>query len=64
MILDLTRALSGSLVTSYTTVFAFEGLLFLMSGLLAARIGMNHIRENRNRLAVAGDGYLSGVGGP
>lgn len=62
--LDLTRWLTGSITISYATVFTFEGLLFLGSALLAARIGMSHVREKRNRLAVAGDGYLSGVGGP
>lgn len=62
--LDLTRWLTGSLSTSYAAVFTFEGFLFLASALLAARIGMSHSSEKRNRLAVAGDGYLSGVGGP
>ena len=62
--IDITRALTGSVTFSYTTVFTLEGVVFLISAVLAARIGMNHLAENRNRLAVAGDGYLSGVGGP
>jgi BCD family chlorophyll transporter-like MFS transporter len=61
---DITRALTGSVAFSYTTVFTLEGIVFLISAVLAARIGMNHLAEERNRLAVAGDGYLSGVGGP
>jgi BCD family chlorophyll transporter-like MFS transporter len=62
--IDITRALTGSVTFSYTTVFTLEGIVFLISALLAARIGMNHVAEQRNRLSVAGDGYLSGVGGP
>jgi BCD family chlorophyll transporter-like MFS transporter len=62
--IDITRALTGSVTFAYTTVFTLEGVVFLISALLAARIGMNHVAEKRNRLAVAGDGYLSGVGGP
>lgn len=62
--IDITRAITGSVTFSYTTVFTLEGIVFLISALLAARIGMNHVAEQRNRLSVAGDGYLSGVGGP
>lgn len=62
--IDITRAITGSVAFSYTTVFTLEGIVFLISALLAARIGMDHLAEKRNRLAVAGDGYLSGVGGP
>ncbi len=62
--IDITRAITGSVSFSYTTVFTLEGIVFLVSAVLAARIGMNHLNEKRNRLAVAGDGYLSGVGGP
>lgn len=62
--IDITRAVTGSVSFSYTTVFTLEGIVFLVSAVLAARIGMNHLGEKRNRLAVAGDGYLSGVGGP
>lgn len=62
--IDITRAITGSVAFSYTTVFTLEGVVFLISALLAARIGMDHVAEKRNRLAVAGDGYLSGVGGP
>lgn len=62
--IDITRAITGSVTFSYTTVFTLEGIVFLISALLAARIGMNHVAEKRNRLSVAGDGYLSGVGGP
>lgn len=62
--IDVTRAITGSVTFSYTTVFTLEGIVFLISAVLAARIGMNHLSEKRNRLAVAGDGYLSGVGGP
>ncbi len=62
--IDITRAVTGSIPVSYTTVFTLEGVVFLLSAYLAARIGMNHLNEKRNRLAVAGDGYLSGVGGP
>lgn len=62
--IDITRAITGSAAFAYTTVFTLEGVVFLVSALLAARIGMSHLGEKRNRLAVAGDGYLSGVGGP
>ena len=62
--IDLTRALTGSVPVAYATVFTLEGFIFLLSAALAARIGMEHLAERRNRLAVAGDGYLSGVGGP
>lgn len=62
--IDITRAITGSVAFSYTTVFTLEGIVFLISALLAARIGMDHLAEKRNRLTVAGDGYLSGVGGP
>ena len=62
--IDITRAITGSVAFSYTTVFTLEGIVFLISAILAARIGMDHLSEKRNRLAVAGDGYLSGVGGP
>ncbi|MEQ8658356.1 MAG: BCD family MFS transporter [Hyphomicrobiales bacterium] len=62
--IDITRAITGSAAFAYTTVFTLEGVVFLASALLAARIGMSHLAEKRNRLAVAGDGYLSGVGGP
>ena len=62
--IDITRALTGSAETAYATVFTLEGLVFLVSAYLAARIGMSALKEKRNRLAVAGDGYLSGVGGP
>ena len=61
---DIVRALTDSVSISYTSVFIGEGLLFLVSAILAARIGMDHVRERRNRLSVAGDGYLAGVGGP
>ena len=61
---DIARALTDSVSISYTSVFIGEGLLFLVSAVLAARIGMDHVRERRNRLSVAGDGYLAGVGGP
>ncbi|MFK7793311.1 MAG: BCD family MFS transporter [Devosiaceae bacterium] len=62
--IDVTRALTSSVSFSYTVVFTLEGVVFLLSAVLAARIGMNHLSEKRNRLSVAGDGYLSGVGGP
>ncbi|MEM6711201.1 MAG: BCD family MFS transporter [Pseudomonadota bacterium] len=62
--IDITRALTGSVEAAYATVFTIEGIVFLVSAYLAARIGMDALKERRNRLAVAGDGYLSGVGGP
>ena len=62
--IDITRALTGSAEAAYATVFTLEGFVFLLSAYLAARIGMDALKEKRNRLAVAGDGYLSGVGGP
>ena len=62
--IDITRAITGSVSFSYTTVFTLEGIVFLLSAVLAARIGMSRGQETRNRLSVAGDGYLSGVGGP
>ena len=62
--IDVTRAITGSVPFAYATVFTLEGFVFLVSAALAARIGMDHLAERRNRLAVAGDGYLSGVGGP
>ena len=64
MIVDVTRFFTGSPSLSYTTVFAFEGLLFLVSAVLAARIGMAHLQEKKSRVTMAGEGYLSGVGGP
>ncbi|MEM8916467.1 MAG: BCD family MFS transporter [Pseudomonadota bacterium] len=61
---DAVRYFSGSIAMSYSTVFAAEGLLFLVSAALALRVGMEGMRERRSRLTVAGDGYLAGVGGP
>jgi BCD family chlorophyll transporter-like MFS transporter len=61
---DLTRALTGSVAQSYMAVFTLEGFVFLISAALAVRVGIDLIHENRNRLSVAGDGYLAGVGGP
>ncbi len=61
---DVVRALSDSVTISYTSVFIGEGLLFLVSAALAARVGIDQLRERKNRLSVAGDGYLAGVGGP
>jgi BCD family chlorophyll transporter-like MFS transporter len=60
---DLTRALTGSVAQSYMAVFTLEGFVFLVSAVLAIRVGID-LMENRNRLSVAGDGYLAGVGGP
>ncbi|MEM1287518.1 MAG: BCD family MFS transporter [Pseudomonadota bacterium] len=62
--IDVTRWLTGSIPVSYATVFTFEGFLFLASAVLAARISMDHLIEKKDRFTVAGDGYLSGVGGP
>ncbi|MBV6657901.1 MAG: BCD family MFS transporter [Devosiaceae bacterium] len=62
--IDVTRALSGSIPLAYGTVFTLEGIVFLVAAVLAARIGMDQLAERRDRLSVAGDGYLSGVGGP
>jgi BCD family chlorophyll transporter-like MFS transporter len=61
---DLTRALTGSVAQSYMAVFTLEGFVFLISAVLAVRVGMDFVQESRNRLSVAGDGYLAGVGGP
>lgn len=60
---DVTRALTGSVAHSYMAVFTLEGFVFLISALLAVRVGID-LMESRNRLSVAGDGYLAGVGGP
>ncbi|MEM6381870.1 MAG: BCD family MFS transporter [Pseudomonadota bacterium] len=62
--IDVTRALTGSIPVAYGTVFTLEAFVFFVSAALAARIGMDHLAERRDRLSVAGDGYLSGVGGP
>ena len=62
--IDITRSLTDSISLPYTTVFTLEGVVFLVAAVLAARIGMDALQERKNRLAVAGDGYLSGVGGP
>ncbi|MEI8145072.1 MAG: BCD family MFS transporter [Alphaproteobacteria bacterium] len=61
---DLGRALGANTPTAYMTVFALEGLVFFVSAVLAVQIGLDAVRERETRLAVAGQGYLAGVGGP
>lgn len=43
---DVARALLGSPVTAYATVFALEAALFLVSAVLAARVHPGRIRED------------------
>lgn len=43
---DVARALLGSAVTAYATVFALEAALFLVSAMLAARVHPGRIRED------------------
>ncbi len=66
---DLSRAMSGSVVTGYTTVFAIEAVLFIAAAVLAARIGMAASAaaaaqdSDRRDNAAAGNGFESGLDG-
>jgi BCD family chlorophyll transporter-like MFS transporter len=65
---DAIRALSGSVVTGYTTVFAIEAVLFIAAAVLAGRIGMAAnaaaaaTRDQTRRTgADAGSGFKAGL---
>ncbi|MEM6665321.1 MAG: BCD family MFS transporter [Pseudomonadota bacterium] len=46
--IDISRALLGSPETAYGLVFAGEGILFVVSAVLAARIGLGALRAHPN----------------
>jgi BCD family chlorophyll transporter-like MFS transporter len=61
---DLFRQLSGSAAIGYTTVFALEAALFVVSAVLAARIGGNPARSSgAPGLPVSPEHYAAGLGG-
>lgn len=64
--IDLTRSLFESPAVAYATVFAGEGLLFLVSAVLAARIGREApaVREKPEiTMTAAGHGAAASAGG-
>jgi len=58
---DATRLLLGAPEIAYGTVFALEGLLFLLAAVLAARIGRTHADAERLKATTLGDGVMAGV---
>ena len=64
--IDLTRMLIASPAVAYGTVFAGEAALFLLSAVLAARIGGAAVPGTKHPVmttTVAGNGYAVGSGG-
>jgi BCD family chlorophyll transporter-like MFS transporter len=60
---DLARGLGTAVAESYMIVFFLEALVFFVSAALAARIGLDLVRERGNRLTVAGENFLAGAEG-
>jgi BCD family chlorophyll transporter-like MFS transporter len=61
---DVFRHASGSAAVGYTTVFALEAVLFVVSALLALRIGRAHVPDTGSRaLPVSPEHYAAGLGG-
>ena len=59
---DVTRLFLGSPIAAYGTVFAAQAVLFVISAVLAARVGLPG-SQSTVRLAVAGNASMAGMGG-
>lgn len=60
---DVTRFMVGAPELAYGAVFVIEGLLFLVSAVLAARIGRTEVDAEKVKATTLGDGVMAGVAG-
>jgi BCD family chlorophyll transporter-like MFS transporter len=58
---DLARELLGAPLLAYATVFACEGVLFLVSATLAIRVGQVHAPDRRAQRPARRSGFLVGI---